>query len=70
MAVFITKEVGTIEHHVTCYLTHKALWKYIKNEGLEDLLQFLLSTFCQLYKNVTKVARATLVSLLVDTSKL
>ena len=25
MIVFITKEVGTTEHHVTCYLPHKAL---------------------------------------------
>ena len=50
MAVFITKEVDTTEHHVTCYPTRKALWQYVKNEGLEELLQFLLSTFCQLNK--------------------
>ena len=38
------------EHHVTCYPTRKALWQYVKNEGLEEVLQFLLSMFFQLYK--------------------
>ena len=50
MAVFITKEVDTTEHHITCYPTRKALWQCVKNKGLEEVLQFLLSTFCQLYK--------------------
>ena len=49
MAAFITKEVDMTEHHI-CYPTRKALWQYVKNEGLEEVLQFLLSTFCQLYK--------------------
>ena len=50
MAAFVTKEVDTTEHHITCYPTCKAIWQYVKNEGLEEVLQFLLSTFCQLYK--------------------
>ena len=50
MAAFVTKEVDTTEHHVTCYPTRKALWQYVKNKRLEEVLQFLLSTFCQLYK--------------------
>ena len=47
MAAFVTKEVDMTEHHVTWYPTRKALWQYVKNEGLEEVLQFLLSTFCQ-----------------------
>ena len=50
MAAFVTKEVDMTEHHVTWYPTRKALWQYVKNEGLEEVLQFLLSTFCQWYK--------------------
>ena len=50
MAVFVVKEMDTTEHYVTCYSTCKALWQYVKNEELEEMLQFLLSTFCQLYK--------------------
>lgn len=51
MEAFIMKEVDAVEHHVACYPTRKALWEYIKNIGLEYMLQFLLSTFCQLYKH-------------------
>ena len=72
MAAFVTKEVDMTEHHVTCYPTRKALWQYVKNEGLEELLQFLLSMFCQLLytKNAAQVASATLVSLLLGNSEL
>ena len=70
MAAFVTKKVDMTEYHLTCYPTRKALWQYVKNEGLDEVLQILLSTFCQLYKNAAQLVSATLVYLLVGTSKL
>ena len=42
MGAFVTKEMDAIKHHVACYPTRKALWEYLKYNGLQRVLQFFV----------------------------
>ena len=70
MAAFVTKELDTTKYHVTCYTTCKALWQYVKNEGLEEVCSFYNLRFANYTRNAAQVASATLISLRVGTSEL